>query len=745
MKKHRLIIFLLVTISTILAGEETISQKIAALEHQLQKVQGEEQIDVLLEVGFLYHSTSPQKCIDCGKKALELSRKFKDLRKQARAMTIIGVGYTQLGDYENAAASLEDGLALFQKIGDAKGSTGVQVNLGRVYRRTGRYEKALECYRDALKYVEASGDKQNIAIVAGNMGTVYFNLNNTTKSLEYQLKALTISEEIGDKEGILHANNNIGLTYNSMGKSEKALEYFREALKVAKETGNKYVMTSALNHIGNIYRSKVKDYAKALSYFQEALDIAEEMGNKRFIAVLLDNMGTTHQNLDNFETALQLHRQSLALSEKIGDKASMANSLINMASLYNKMENFDNAITSLEQALKIADDIGAKHQKQISYLDLSILYENKGDYKTALEYHQLYSEINREIFSETNSKKIAELQTRYDTLKKEKKIETLEKNNLLLEKDNQLQRTRRNLFFVGFLLAALTAGLLVKKFIYLFSFWKKQKYIGHYRLLEEIGHGGIARVYKAHSVRDKTDTVALKILKDEYYDDDDYRERFLREAAIIEKLDHPNIVNIRERGVSSRKLFITMEFLQGITLRQKIDNEGKIVLHHCFFIMKQTTEAIAYIYGRHILHRDLKPGNIMLIQQGDRENVVKLLDFGLAKGKHQTRITGTGVLLGTISYMSPEQLTGQEYSFPADIFSLGVIFYEIVTGVTPFPGETPPDIMVRILEKTPVQPGELRPELPKESNTLIMNMLRKKPGERPTVDTVVEHLRKVSL
>jgi len=745
MKKYRLIIFALVAISTILTAEDTMNQKIAALEHQLQTLQGKEKINVLIDLGTLYETISPRKCIDYGKKALELSGKMKDYRGKARAMTIIAAGYIPLGNYDNAIATLEDARTLYRQNGNAKGTTSVQVNLGRVYRYTGRYKKALACYRDALKHIEASGDKENIGIVTGNLGTLYFDMGNFAKSLEFHLKSLTISEEIGDKEGVLHANNNIGLVYDSMGKSEKALEYYRKALRVSKETGNKYVTASVLNNIGNTYRSKIKDYPKALSYFQDALDIAKEMGNKRYIAVLLDNMGTTHQNLGNFETALQLHQQSLTLSEKIGNKSGMANSLINMADLYEKMKKAGNAVSSLEKALKIADDLDTKHHKEAIYKSLSTLYENKGDYKKALEYHHLYSEINRDIFSETNSKKIAELQTRYDTMQNERKIEILEKNNLLLEKDNQLQRARKNLFIVGFLLAALTLGLLVKKFFYLLSFWKKQKYIGHYRLLEEIGHGGVARVYKAHSVRDKTDTVALKILKDEYFDDEDYRERFLREAAIIEKLAHPNIINIRERGVSNQKLFITMEFLQGITLRQKIDNEGKIDLHHCFFIMKQTTEAIAYIHGRGVLHRDLKPGNIMLIRQGDRENVVKLLDFGLAKGTHQTRITGTGVLLGTINYMSPEQLTGLSYSFPADIFSLGVIFYEMVTGVPPFPGETPPDIMKRILEKTPVQPGELRPELPKESGTLIMNMLRKKPGERPTVGAVVEHLRKISL
>ena len=159
--------------------------------------------------------------------------------------------------------------------------------------------------------------------------------------------------------------------------------------------------------------------------------------------------------------------------------------------------------------------------------------------------------------------------------------------------------------------------------------------------------------------------------------------------------------------------------------------------------MIQITDALVKIHSKNIVHRDLKPANIMLIEKGGNPNFVKLLDFGLAKMEYQSRITETGMVVGTLSYMAPEQISNSEFSAASDIFSLGTIFYEMVTGKKPFPGEVPTELMKKILETDPVPPSNLQVHLPVELNNLIMKMLQKNKELRPHVEVVLSLLRKL--
>jgi ligand-binding sensor domain-containing protein/tRNA A-37 threonylcarbamoyl transferase component Bud32 len=284
----------------------------------------------------------------------------------------------------------------------------------------------------------------------------------------------------------------------------------------------------------------------------------------------------------------------------------------------------------------------------------------------------------------------------------------------------------------------------IKKYIILSGFWKREKIIGKFKLVEKIGSGGMATIYKAQDTLDKSETVAIKVLREDLSADENYRKRFKQEAAIIDQLDHPNIVKVLERGQYKQKLYIVMELLRGKTLAKKIGEEPKIHLNEVLDMMIQITDTLIKIHSKDIVHRDLKPENIMLIEKEGNCNFVKLLDFGLAKGQFQSRITQTGTVLGTLNYMAPEQIALGEFSPASDIYSLGVIFYETVTNQLPFPGESVSDIMKQIMNKTPTEPIQLRLDLPIELNQIIMEMMEKENEYRPTAKEVMEELRKIA-
>jgi ligand-binding sensor domain-containing protein/tRNA A-37 threonylcarbamoyl transferase component Bud32 len=294
--------------------------------------------------------------------------------------------------------------------------------------------------------------------------------------------------------------------------------------------------------------------------------------------------------------------------------------------------------------------------------------------------------------------------------------------------------------FISYLIIHFT-----RKYFTLITFWKRKQFIGHYKISHTLGAGGMGTVYKAKDIAGESKVVALKVIREEFAQDNVLRKRLLREAAIIDQLAHPHVVKIIERGECGNRLFIAMEFLEGKLLSDYIKSEIRLPVDQSVEIMMQLMEAVDWIHEQGVLHRDLKPENVMLVQQEGTKNFVKLLDFGLAKTESLARLTQSGILIGTINYLSPEYVKGRDFSKASDVYALGVIFYEMITGEQPFKGETTLEIMKKIIGKAPKEPREYCAEISPELNQLIMDMMAKKPDERPCLKDAIQRMSSHSL
>ncbi len=261
---------------------------------------------------------------------------------------------------------------------------------------------------------------------------------------------------------------------------------------------------------------------------------------------------------------------------------------------------------------------------------------------------------------------------------------------------------------------------------------------GRYRVLHRIGSGGMADVYLAHDSQ-LGRQVALKLLHRRFAEDEQFVERFRREASSAAGLQHPNVVAVYDRGAWEGTYYIAMEYLQGRTLKQVCRDEAPLPPVRAIDLALPILQAARFAHRRGIVHRDLKPQNVMV----DDEGAVKVTDFGIARAG-ASDMTETGSIMGTAQYLSPEQAQGKDVGPPSDLYSIGIILYEMLTGRVPFDGDSPVTIALKQVSEDPVPPRDLVPGIPEDLEAIVMWSLRKDPGERPVdADAMIRALEAV--
>jgi serine/threonine protein kinase len=254
---------------------------------------------------------------------------------------------------------------------------------------------------------------------------------------------------------------------------------------------------------------------------------------------------------------------------------------------------------------------------------------------------------------------------------------------------------------------------------------------GRYELGERLGSGGMSSVYRATD-RTLERTVAVKVLAEHLSDDERFVARFRREALAVAKLIHPNIVQVYDTGIDDGRHYIVMELVEGRSGAQILQRQGPLDPETAAEAGIQACAGLDYAHRRGIIHRDVKPGNLMIVggPVGGGEMIVKLTDFGIARAVEQTRITQVGSVVGTAAYLAPEQVRGEEATPATDVYALGVVLYQFLTGRLPYEGSSLAELAVRQQNESPLPPSAYDAEIPETVGSAVLRALEGDPARR---------------
>ncbi len=411
-----MLLLLILTIPVLAWG--TADQKTASIDDKKQQLQNElltaeqvRRLEILNDLTYLLKRVSPREALAYGEQALALSQQLNDREQAARALSYLGLIHSSLGDNSESLAIHKQALQLREDLADDKGIATSLNNIGSVYWKLGVNEKAVDCYLRSLRILENLNHERGISITTNNIGLIYWTIKDYDKALEYFDRSLRIREGIGDKSLIVGSYNNIGLVF-------KDLERFQEALES----------------------------------LEKAESILLENDDQARLAPVLNNIGIVKKELNDYQGALQYYRRSLALSQGIEERDLIAETTKNMGDLYRRMGAYDNALKYLTMGLQYAEETGLNSATIESHLYLANLHEELGSFEKALDHHRKHSEMKDAIFDEEKSKQIAEMETRYETEKKERENQLLRSETELQEAKIRRQQT---------LTAAISAGLLL--------------------------------------------------------------------------------------------------------------------------------------------------------------------------------------------------------------------------------------------------------------------------------------------
>ena len=256
---------------------------------------------------------------------------------------------------------------------------------------------------------------------------------------------------------------------------------------------------------------------------------------------------------------------------------------------------------------------------------------------------------------------------------------------------------------------------------------KGSKINDRYQIIKTLGEGGMANVYLAHdTILDRN--VAVKVLRGDLADDEKFVRRFQRDAIAASSLSHPNIVEMYDVGEDDGQYYIVMEYVDGMTLKQVLKKRGHLSVTEVVDIMLQVTDGMAHAHDAYIIHRDIKPQNIMILSNG----MIKITDFGVATALNSTQLTQTNSVMGTVHYLPPEQANGKGSTIRSDIYSMGIMMYELLTGLVPYKGDNAVEIALKHLKEPLPSVRKFNSSIPQSIENVIIKATAKNPKNRYT-------------
>jgi very-short-patch-repair endonuclease/serine phosphatase RsbU (regulator of sigma subunit) len=431
MKKDTLAFFVTLAMFAFAAKAFAQNSTIDSLWNEFNKAKHDTtRCNIYLEIGDLFEYQDPDTAIHYYNKCLQLAETINSKKQQAISLRYIGV----------------------------------------IHYSKSNYEIALDYYNKSLKISEELGDKKGISICYNNIGSIHDDKGDYQQAIDYYLKSLQIFEDIGKKNGMAYCYNNIGVLYSIQGNLNLSIEYLTKSLKIKEEFGDKREIALTIANIGIVY-SQQKNFNKAIEYYTKALTIAEDLNDLKLMFNCYLNIGNDQKDAGNFDQAYEYYVKSLNISKELDNKkallicyANIASLNISIANSYSKKSNKDqyekhlnNAIEFGLKSIELAREIKALlNENEVSYILLSA-YKKLGNHKKALEYAEIFIATRDSMFREEKTKAIAEMQTKYET---EKKQQEIEKQQLTIEKqeiDNKRQRNLRNFFIAGSILLTLLA------------------------------------------------------------------------------------------------------------------------------------------------------------------------------------------------------------------------------------------------------------------------------------------------
>lgn len=599
---------------------------------------------------------------------------YAKTKVQIDSINALGNAYI-LSNIVDSKTLFKTNLLAAQKLKYATGEAAALSNLGLSLYLNGAYDESLSSFLKAIRIYEKLDMPSQLSALYGEMG-YQMKRRDIEKSRFYMKKGISIAEAHKLSERLSGLYDNYGVVLQMSHVQDSALFFYNKALSIKKSLNDTHGIPFTLNHLASVYTEK-KEFVKAKEYLQQS---------------------------DRYR------------AKEIGGYGRIVNLLV-WGDLFLAMGQLDSAATNFSKATTMPGAWEHPQMMSYSYRNMAKIYEQLKNYRQAYFNQINYTTFKDSVLNLKSNARIAKLEIEYET---EKKDRQLAQNQLKIESRNQ------QLFFliIGIGLV-LTFGIfwIIKNRRSILVLRKRR--ISHYRLLELLGSGGMGEVFKALDLNTSQE-IALKLHSPHLHKDGLSRQRMITEGQTMKALRHTNIVQIFEYGETRDQSYIAMEYLPGGTLLNFIEKNHPIKIDFALELTQQICSGLEYIHKQGIIHRDLTSGNILL----DENGAARITDFGLARTPLVNTMTTLGTAMGTLGFIAPEQITGVDISAQTDIFSLGVVLYNLFTNKMPFYGENEMALIHAIFNTEPIPPTHFNSTIPVELEAVILRCLSKNKDAR---------------